>query len=165
MASLYELSAEYAAVVDAYDAAETDEEREALLVKLDGLCCNLSEQAEAYARLIRNKKAEALGFKSEIDRLTARKRAAENLVERLENTMLDAMNMTGQREVWTSIGKWRVQMNPWSCEVVDVDRVPKEFRTPQPDKVDRKALTDHFKATGEIIDGVEFKQVEGIRFR
>ena len=165
MASLYELSAEYAAVVDAYDAAETDEEREALLVKLDGLCCNLSEKAEAYARLIRNKKAEALGFKGEIDRLTARKRAAENLVERLEAAMLDAMRMTGQREVATSIGKWRVQMNPISADVKDWTKVPKEFRTPQPDKVDRKALTDHFKATGEIIDGVEFKQVEGIRFR
>ena len=165
MASLYELSAEYAAVVDAYDAAETDEEREALLAKLDGLCCNLSEKAEAYARLIRNKKAEALGFKGEIDRLTARKRAAENLVERLEAAMLDAMRMTGQREVSTSIGKWRVQNNPWSCEVVDVDRVPIEFHIRQEDKIDKKGLLAKFKVDGEIIDGVEFRQVEGIRFR
>lgn len=165
MASLYELSAEYADLMDAYDAAETEEEREEVLARLNLSADEIVGKAEDYAKLVRMKEEEAKGFKAEAERLTKRKQAAENLVARLKATMLDAMTLTGQTEVNTSIGKWRKQMNPPSCDVLNVDLIPKQYRIPQPDKVDKKSILDAFKQTGEIPSGVEIKREEGVRFR
>lgn len=165
MASLYELSAGYATLLDAYDGAETEEERTDIMRMIESAEGDIAAKAEAYAKIIRMKEEEAKGFKAEVDRLTARKRAAENMVDRLKTAMLDALKLTGEKEIKTSIGKWRIQNNPWSCEVEDVERVPIQYRIPQPDKVDKKSLIDDFKATGEVIEGVVFRQEMGIRFR
>lgn len=165
MASLYELSAGYATLIDAYDTAETDEEREDILKILTTTEGDITEKAESYAKVIRMKEEEAKGFKAEADRLTARKQAAENMAKRLKAAMLDCMKLTGTPEIKTSIGKWRLQSNPWSCEVVNIDRVPMEFHIKQEDKIDKAGLLKRFKATGELIDGVEFKQEQGVRFR
>ena len=165
MANLYELSAGYASLIDAYDAAETDEEREDILDMLAEAEGNIADKAEAYAKVIRMKEEEAKAFKAEAERLTARRQAAENMVKRLKAALLDSMKLTGTQEIKTTIGRWKVQMNPVSCEIVCDDLVPEEYRIPQPDKFDKKGLIDHFKATGEIIDGVKFTQKQGIRFR
>lgn len=165
MASLYELSAGYATILDAYDAAETNEERKELLTMLEIAGEDINDKAEAYAKIIRMKEEEAKAFKAEADRLTNRKQAAENMVARLKSALLDSMKLTGQTEIKTSIGKWRVQMNPVSADVTDWTKVPMEFRTPQPDKVDKPSLIKRYKETGEVFEGVEFKQEQGIRFR
>jgi seryl-tRNA synthetase len=165
MASLYELSAGYATILDAYDTAETNEERKELLTMLEIAGEDINDKAEAYAKIIRMKEEEAKAFKAEADRLTNRKQAAENMVARLKAALLDSMKLTGQTEIKTSIGKWRVQMNPVSADVTDWTKVPMEFRTPQPDKVDKPSLIKRYKETGEVFEGVEFKQEQGIRFR
>ena len=165
MASLYDISAGYASLIDAYDNAESDEEREGIIAMLATAEGEITEKAENYARVIRMKEEEAKAFKAEADRLTKRKQAAENMVARLKDALLGAMALTGTQEIKTSIGKWRLQMNPLSCDVVDIDKVPMQYHIKQEDKIDKKSLLADFKATGEIIDGVEFKQEQGIRFR
>ena len=139
MASLYELSAEYAALIDAYDGADTQEERDELIAAIANAGGSIVEKAEAYAKIIRIKESEAKGFKDEADRLTGKKQAAENMAKRLKDAMLGAMVLTGADEINTSIGKWRVQMNPVSCDVVDVEKVPMEYHIKQDDKIDKKA--------------------------
>ena len=62
MASLYELSAGYASLIDAYDAAENDEEREDILAMMATTEGDIAEKAEAYAKIIRIKTEEANGF-------------------------------------------------------------------------------------------------------
>lgn len=165
MANLYELSAGYANLLDAYDAAETEEEREEILSMLADTEGDIADKAENYAKVIRMKEEEAKAFKAEADRLTKRRQAAENVVKRLKDALLGSMVLTGATEIKTSIGKWRVQMNPLSCDVVDIDKVPMEYHIKLEDKIDKKGLIDHYKATGEIIDGVAFKQEQGIRFK
>lgn len=165
MANLYELSAGYATLLDAYDAAESDEERDDILAILTQTEGAIEDKAENYAKVIRMKEEEAKAFKAEADRLTKRRQAAENMAGRLKAAMLDAMKLTNSTEIKTSIGKWRVQMNPVSCEVVDIDKVPMMYHIKQDDKVDKKTLIDHYKMTGELISGVEFKQEMGVRFR
>lgn len=165
MANLYELSSSYAVLLEAYDTCETDEERDELLASMESVAGTIDEKADAYAKLTRNVKADVTAYREEANRLLKHARAGEHLIERLEANLLDAMKLTGEREIKTSIGKYRLQDNPWSAEVEDWERVPMEFRIPQPDKVDRKALIDRFKQTGEIIEGVTFKRELGLRFR
>lgn len=165
MASLYDISGQYAVVLNAIEMAETPEEAQELLDELAEIGDDLDNKAEQYIRIIKVKEAEAEGFKAEADRLTKKRKAAENVAERLKQAMLDAMKLTGRTEIKTTIGKWKVQINPMSADVLDWTKVPMEFREPQPDKVDKPSLIRRHKETGELFEGVEFKQEQGIRFR
>ena len=165
MASLYDISGQYAVVLNAIEMADTPEEAQELLDELAAIGDDLDNKAEQYIRIIKVKEAEAEGFKEEADRLTKKRKAAENVAERLKQAMLDAMKLTGQTVIQTSIGKWRVQNNPWSCDVTDIDKVPMEYHIKQEDKIDKAGLLKHFALTGEVIDGCEFVQKQGIRFR
>jgi hypothetical protein len=165
MASLYELSAEYAGFLDAYDNASCEEEAAEILQSLVDIHGDIEEKAEAYARVIRNVSAEAQAFRDEAKRLTKKAVAGENLVERLKQDVLENMKVTGQKKIPTSIGAWSTQLNPMSCDVTDPDKVPERFHVKQPDKIDKAAMIREHKATGEIFDGAKFTQELGIRFR
>ena len=165
MANLYELSAGYASLVDAYDAAESDEERADLLAILTETEGDIADKAEAYAKVIRMKEEEAEAFEAEIKRMTARKKAAENMVERLKAALLDAMKLTNTPEIKTSIGKWRIQNNPLSCEVRDPSKIPMQFHIKHEDTIDKAGLLKYHAMTGEMVDGCEFVHKQGIRFR
>jgi hypothetical protein len=165
MASLYELSAEYAGFLDAYDNASCEEEAAEILQSLVDIHGDIEEKAEAYARVIRNVSAEAQAFRDEAKRLTKKAVAGENLVERLKQAVLDNMKVTGQKKIPTSIGAWSTQLNPMSCDVTDPDKVPERFHVKQPDKIDKAAMIREHKATGEIFDGAKLTQELGIRFR
>lgn len=165
MASLYELSAEYAGFLDAYANAQNEDEAAEILQSLVDIHGELTEKAENYVKVIKNVQSDVDGCKAEAKRLTKKATAGENLIERLKNAMLDAMKLTGQTEIPTSIGKWRIQNNPWSCEVVDIDKVPMQYHIKQEDKIDKAGLLKQFALTGEVVDGCEFVQKQGIRFR
>jgi hypothetical protein len=164
MASLYDIGARYAALLEKMESAEGDEALDALdeLAMMDD---ELEVKAENYIRIIKAKEAEADGFDKEAKRLTAKKQAAENVAKRLKQAMLDAMKMANKTELPTSIGKWKVQSNPLSCEVLDINKVPQEWHIKCDDKIDKVGLIKHYKMTGELVDGCEFKQTEGIRFK
>jgi hypothetical protein len=164
MASLYDIGARYAALLEKMENAEGDEALDVLdeLAMMDD---ELEVKAENYIRIIKAKEAEADGFDKEAKRLTAKRQAAENVAKRLKQAMLDAMKMANKTELPTSIGKWKVQSNPLSCEVLDINKVPQEWHIKCDDKIDKVGLIKHYKMTGELVDGCEFKQTEGIRFK
>ena len=165
MARMYDLTAQWAALVDAYEAAEDADERAEALEALEGIEADMSDKADAIARIVRNYRAEVEGLKAEEQRLAMKRRNRENAIERLQHVMLDAMQATGAEKVQTSIGAWRVQANPWSCEVTDEAAVPEEWHIKVEDRIDKRGLVEHFKATGEMVDGVEYRQTMGVRFR
>lgn len=165
MANLYDLTAEYAALLAAYDVAEDDAQRADVLTMIDQVQEGIGDKAEAYARIIKNLQADADAFDAEAKRMAAKAKAAKNAVEGLKARLLDAMQQFNATEIKTSIGKWRIQNNPWSCEITEPDKVPAEYHVPQPDKIDRVALLKRFRETGEMLDGVEYIQTAGLRFR
>lgn len=163
--TLYELTNEFMDAINSYDCAETDEERADIANWLIHTKGDLGAKADAYARIIKNKQAEAKALKEEADRLTEKRRAAENLIERLKAALLETMKQTGIEQIGTSIGKWRLQYNPVSCEVFSPELVPARFIVPQPDKIDKAALIREYNSTGEEFPGVQFRKEQGIRFR
>lgn len=165
MAKMYELTGAWAALVDAFDMAEDAEERAEALRALEDIEAEMADKADAIARIVRNYRAEVEGLKAEEQRLAIKRRSRENAIERLQGIMLDAMQATGVEKVQTSIGAWRVQANPWSCEVTDLAAVPEEWHINVEDRIDKRGLVEHFKMTGEMVDGVEYRQTIGVRFR
>ena len=165
MATLYQLTDEYTALLDEYDAAEDDARRAEILALIDQVQDDIGDKAEAYARIMKNLQAEAEAYKAEAQRLGRKQKAAEGAVEGLKRRLMDAMRAVQATEIRTSIGKWRVQLNPPSCKVIEPDRVPGEYHIPQPDAIDRQGILRRYKETGEIPEGVDITREEGLRFR
>lgn len=165
MSTLYELTDDYAGLLAALEFAESEDEETEIYAKLDALEGDITAKAATYARIIQDKDAEARAFAAEKTRLMECQRAAENVSKRLKAMLMDNMQRLGLREIRTDIGKWRIQMNPPSCEVLNPDAVPEDYRIPQPDKIDAAAILKNFRETGEIPDGVDIQRGESLRFR
>lgn len=165
MASMYELTGEYAELYAQLDDCESEEERFLLTERIGDLDVAIGEKAEAYARMICNALSDSESLAEEIKRLTAKKKAAENFAERMKQHMHYAMEIAGATEIRTGIGKFQICKNPWSVVVLDESEVPAEFLIPQPAKVDKTAILARFKEAGEIPDGCDVVRKEGVRFR
>lgn len=163
--TLYELTTEYEALLAEYEAAEDDERRAEVLDMIDAVQDDIGDKGEAYARVLRNLSAQRDAYKAEADRLTKKAKASEKAMEGLKAQLLSAMQRVGADKLETSIGKWSVRLNPWSVDVIKLEDVPEEYRIPQPDKVDKRAVLKHFNETAEILPGVMMNQTTGIQFR
>lgn len=163
--NIYELTGEYENLLTRYDMAEDEIEREQILAQLDAINDDIGYKGEAYARIIQNKKAEAKALRKEAKRLVAKADAADAVAVHLKDTLMNAMQMVGTNVLVTPIGKWRISHAGWSVKIPDETLIPAEYRIHQPDKIDKKAIRDHFLQTGEIVNGVDMVQPEYIAFR
>lgn len=162
---LYELTDAYAELAALLDECESEEEAAQLWAQMDEVGASIAEKADNYARFLRNKQAEADGLDKEIARLQKRKRSAENQIEQLREHMKFAMGVAGATEIRTTLGKWTIRRNPPRVEVLDESEIAPEFFEPQPPKLMKSRLQQHWKDTGEIPDGCDVVQSESVQFR
>lgn len=162
---LYELTDAYAELAALLDECESEEEAAQLWAQMDEIGASIAEKADNYARFLRNKQAEVDGLGKEIERLQKRKRSAENRIEQLREHMRFAMGVAGATEIRTALGKWTVRKNAPRVEVLDESEVAPEFFEPQPPKLMKSRLQQHWKDTGEIPDGCDVVQSESVQFR
>lgn len=162
---LYELTDTYAELFAQLDECKTEDEAAQLWAQLDEIGSNIAEKAENYARVLRNKKAETKSLDDEIKRLEKRKRTAENRIDQLREHMKFAMGVAGATQITTALGKWTVRKNAPHVEVLEESEVAPEFFEPQPPKLMKSKLQQHWKETGEIPDGCDIVQSESVQFR
>ena len=162
---LYELTDAYAGLAALLDECESEEEAAQLWAQMDEIGASIAEKADNYARYLRNKQCEVDGLGKEIERLQNRKRSAENQFEQLRERMKFAMGVAGATEIRTTLGKWTVRKNAPRVEVLDESKVAPEFFEPQPPKLMKSRLQQHWKDTGEIPDGCDIDIAESVQFR
>ena len=160
--TLYELTGQYLELLEM--AEDPDVDPEVFKDTLEGLDGEVEEKAEGYAKIIKALEAEAAGYKAEADRLTARRKTAENRVESLKWALQSAMTATGKTKFKTSLFSFAVQKNPVSMRILDETKVPEEYKIPQPDKIDNAKIKDWLKDGGEC-DWAELYQTESLRIR
>ena len=165
MTKLYELTEAYVDLLSRIEDCTTPDEEAEIAAQIDSLSDDIARKGEAFARLCRNLQSDANGYEAEIKPLQQRKKVAENAIERLKGNILFSMGLAGATELHTTIGKWRVQKNPPSVVISDEAKVPEEFTLPQPAKVVKALIMAHWKETGEIPEGCDIVQTEGVRFR
>ena len=161
---LYELTGEYIQLMQMLEDASAEDEAE-IMAAMEAVTDDIEDKADAYARIMKNLLADVDALDVEEKRLKARRTALENRVDRLKTAIQNAMELTGTKKLKTSIGNWSIQKNPLSVSAVDVEKVPARFLIEQPPKVDRRAILEEFKQTGELFDGVTITQGESVRFR
>lgn len=161
---LYELTGEYIQLMQMLEDASAEDEAE-IAAAMEAVAGDIEDKADAYARMMKNLQGDIDTLDQEEKRLKNRRTALENRVDRLKTAIQNAMELTGAKKLKTSIGNWSIQKNPLSVSAVDVEKVPARFLIEQPPKVDRRAILEEFKQTGELFDGVTITQGESVRFR
>lgn len=165
MTKLYELTEAYMELMAQFEECESEEQEEELMTALNAINDDIARKGDGIARMIRNLSADIAGYDTEIKRLTKLKTSANNLINRLKDHILFSMGVAGATELHTTIGKWRVQKNPPKAVVLDESKVPEEFFVEQPPKLMTSLILQNWRDTGEIPEGCDIVQTEGVRFR
>ena len=77
-------------------------------------------------------------------------------MNRFKDYVKDNMQALGIEKIETPIGTLRVQKNPISVEITDEQLVPDEYKKEKITiSVDKTAIKNNFKETGEIIPGTK----------
>jgi chromosome segregation ATPase len=156
MASLYDLTGDYAKFAEYMEQVELEPEmQEALEDALNNLGEDIEIKLENYAKIIKNFESDIAGLKAEEERLAKKRKAMENSIKNMKQRMTEAMIRTGKVDIKGELFKFKVQANP-PAVVMDVnyiEDVPEKYLIAQDPKIDRKKLAEDLKA-GVELDGV-----------
>lgn len=152
---LYELSDDYRKLQTELDNEET--EQDSITAILSQVKEQFDEKVENIGKLILSLKADAEAVKLEEQRLAKRRKTLDEKAEWLKGYLQDELTNTGVEKVKGVLLTVSLRKNPPSINVVDVMQIPDRFWRviPEVREPDKKAIIEQFKATGEIIDGVE----------
>lgn len=165
MSRMYEIKEEYAELLTAWEMAESEEEAMEIMEKIEAVDADFRVKADVFARIRQSALSEAEGYEAEAKRLTEHAKAAKRRAAYLAESVQDGMMRLGITEIATGIGSWRVQTNPPAVQIFDDEAIPEQFRTPQPDKINKAEILRWYKETGEIVPGCDITRSQGVRFR
>lgn len=162
---LYELTQDFNELFELIDSEDFD--LETLEDTIQGIEGNIEIKVENIARMIRNWEAQAVAMEAEEKRLRESKKALENRVIRMKDYVLESMSVMGKDKITTAIGNVCRQKNPPSVEVFDMRMVPEAFIyvPPVEPRVDKKAILDTYKMSGQEVQGTRVVQGYHLRIR
>ena len=82
--------------------------------------------------------------------------AIDSQIKRLQDYKKQNMERLNILKIETDTGTLSIAKSPISVEVVDEEKIPDEYKDVVfTTKVNKKKIADNFKATGELVEGVE----------
>jgi chaperonin cofactor prefoldin len=122
-----------------------------------------AEKVEGYCQIIKQLKADEEALKKEIDRLSAKKKAAENGQDRMKSALTDFMAAAGKTK--DKVGTFSISMRETaSVNIINELDLPERFLIPQLPKADKKAIKEAIE-NGEAVDGAELIFKKGVTIR
>ena len=163
--TLYELTAEYQQLLAL--AEDPDLDPQMLADTMEGLSGEIEDKADGYAKVIRQMDADSAALKAEIDRLTARKRTADNSIDRMKEALKNAMILCEKPKIKTELFTFTVQNNPAKVVMDEqyIENIPEEYLIQQEPKIDRAKIKEDLKV-GKDLGGIAHLETEvGLRIR
>ena len=155
MATLYEIAAEYMTLLDM--AEEIDEED--FKDTLEGIEGELEIKADNYAKVITE------GLDKESKRLAERKKAIENNIKRIKDSLQGAMIATGKTKFKTELFNFGIQKNkPRLVLDKGLEDIPMDYYIFQDQIADKEKITQELKE-GKELDFAHLEQGESLRIR
>ena len=152
--TLYALAAEYLDVLALLE--DPDADADALEQQLDGIAGLLTQKADNIAALVQHIEGMAAMRKAEADRMRDLAVQDQKRAERLRSYLLRHMQALGSERIDTARFKISVRTNPPSVQVVNEVLVPAQFiREVVTVSVDKRAIMEQVKTTGEIPAGID----------
>lgn len=157
--NLYEITGD---VLKLQEMLVNDPENEYVQDTLESLNGELELKATAYCRVIKNMEANLEAYKSEIDRLSKRKKVLENSIQRLKDALLESMKATGKDKIKDDIFTVAIRNNaPKLPSNLDINKVPVDYLIEREYSIDKRALLNDIKA-GKV-EGIELEVNQSLR--
>ena len=157
--TLYEMTAQASELYELLQNEEIDEQ-----VFLDTLeAIGTEEKIEGYCQVIKELQGDLDKYKTEADRITARMKTVKNGIDRMKDSLLTFLRASGQDKV--KGGTFTVSIGTSKqTNIIDESLIPTEFKTPQPDKIDKTAIKKAIES-GNAVLGAEIIINESVRIR
>lgn len=152
---LYKLTERYQTIENMLDDEYIT--RESIEETIANIKEQIEDKVESIGKLVLTLKASISSIQTEEERLAKRKQAMTNHMEWLKLYLLNEMTATNTLKVKRDVITVSVSDNPPSVEIVDEELIPDIFRKVIPEtwQVDKRAIIEHFKQTGEIVSGAD----------
>lgn len=162
MATMYELTSDYMAVLDM--ANNPDIPSEVIADTLEGISGEIELKAENSAIIIKELEAEMLKLKTEEIRLSGKRKAIENNIAVIKDRLYNAMKLTGKEKFKTDLFNFNIQKNPVKLVIDDESLIPKKYYVKQEPKLDTAKLKEDLKA-GAVRKYAHLEQGESLRIK
>jgi len=165
MASIYEISQSFITLATLIED-ETIEEG-ALTEAWENLTDDLKDKLENCCKYIKNAEADIAGLKEEEKRIAAKRKAAENAVERLKALMKLAMDNAGEKKLACGTFTCSIQANPKKVVMDEqyTENIPEEYLKFAEPEIDKKKLKEHLEAGIDLTGIAHLEQSTGLRIR
>lgn len=144
---LYELSNDFKNI----DEIEDNEEIKEIIIN------EIKNKTSNIIRLIRNKETKIDMIDLEIKRLQAMKKVEENKIKSIKEYTKECMQIIDVKKIETNLGNITLRKSPVSLRIMNDENIPNQFiEVIQETKIDKKAIIQHFKETGEMFEGIDY---------
>lgn len=151
--SLYNITNKFVEIMDKAQEGELTEEEYNELG--NELALELQNKSSNIIGYIKNSASLLDAMKAEEKRLADIRKQGEKKLDKFYQYVKENMERLGLEEIPTELGKLKITKNPMSIEIENEDEIPSEFKKEvTTTQVDKTAIKNHFKDTGEIIPGI-----------
>lgn len=161
--TLYELTDNFKNLLNL--AEDPDVDPEVIADTMEAINGELEDKAEGYAMVMRQLTADADAIQTEIDRLTARKKAINANTDRMKAALFNSMKATGKVKFKTRLFSFGIRKNPASVVIDDPAAVPAEFLVPQEPKIDKKGIKSMLQNLGGPSEWAHLEQSESLSIK
>ena len=149
--SLYEITNAFPALMESEEITEEDKNKiEAELTML------LQQKSQNIIGYTKNIELTINAMKEEENRMASNRKTLENKLTRFKEYVKECMENNGITKIETGLGTLSIAKNPLSVEIENEDEIPTEFKQEIVTiKIDKTAIKNHFKETGEVVSGVQ----------
>ena len=148
--SLYQITNAFPKLMESEEITEEDKAK----IK-EELTLLLQQKSQNTIGYVKNIELTIDAMKTEEKRISDQRKALENRLTKFKEYVKECMEQCGASKIETPLGTLTIAKNPISVEIVNEDEIPSEYKQEVvTTKVDKKAIADIFRDTGEIIPGV-----------
>lgn len=148
--SLYEITSAFPVLMENEEI--TEENKKQIEQELTIL---LQQKSQSIIGYTRNIELTVEAMKNEEKRISEQRKVLENRLTKFKEYVKECMEGNSITKIETGLGTLSIAKSPMSVEILNEDEVPSEFKQEVTTvKIDKKAIADNFKTTGEVPNGV-----------
>ena len=156
MSTLYELTNDLKDIEKALEVEVLEQSQECIKGLIDILEKQIQDKGENIIKLVKNKEAIVSSRKEEIKRLQELNKRDEKEIADLKQYTKECIERAGKKRVETVLGNLTVRKAQPVVKVLDATKLPADYLIQKTTiNADKIKIKEHFKETGEILDGVE----------
>lgn len=161
MSSLFNLTDSYLKVKR---MEEEGADAETIIDTLNAIESAIEDKAENYHGFIKQLEGEIQTINTEQKRLADLKRSKVNLIDRLKQNLIAALEATGSERIQTDTVIVSLRNNAYTLDIQDESHIPNIFVEKVIErKINKRALLQYVKENE--VEGVYLKRSKGVMFR